>query len=51
MVVTALVGKSGLKPTITAIKNNIDIALANKETIVIAGSYIRSLLKNKRFFN
>ena len=48
MVVTALVGKSGLIPTITAIKNNIDIALANKETLVIAGSYIRSLLKNKR---
>jgi len=47
MVVTALVGKSGLIPTITAIKNNIDIALANKETLVIAGSYIRSLLKNK----
>lgn len=48
MVVTALVGKSGLIPTITAIKNNIDIALANKETLVIAGSYIRSLLKDKR---
>ena len=48
IVVTALVGKSGLIPTITAIKNNIDIAIANKETLVIAGSYIRSLLKNKR---
>ena len=36
MVVTALVGKSGLIPTITAINNNIDIALANKETLVIA---------------
>ena len=48
MVVTALVGKSGLIPTITAIKNNIDIALANKETLVIAGSYIRDLLKHKR---
>ena len=47
IVVTAIVGKSGLIPTITAIKNNIDIALANKETLVIAGSYIRSLLKNK----
>ena len=48
MVVTALVGKSGLIPTINAIKNNIDIALANKETLVIAGSYIRDLLKHKR---
>mgnify|MGYP003324532296 FL=1 len=48
MVVTALVGKSGLIPTINAIKNNIDIALANKETLVIAGSHIKDLLKHKR---
>ena len=36
IVVTALVGKSGLIPTVNAINNNIDIALANKETMVIA---------------
>ena len=45
-VVTALVGKSGLIPTINAIKNNIDIALANKETLVIAGRFILDLVKN-----
>ena len=45
-VVTALVGKSGLIPTINAIENNIDIALANKETLVIAGRYILDLVKN-----
>ena len=47
MVVTALVGKSGLIPTINAIKNKIDIALANKETLVIAGNIINSLAKKK----
>ena len=45
-VVTAVVGKSGLIPTTNAIKNNIDIALANKETLVIAGKYILDLVKN-----
>ena len=48
MVVTGLVGKSGLIPTINAINNNIDIGLANKETLVIAGSYIRNILKDKK---
>ena len=46
MVVTAIAGKSGLIPTTNAIKNNIDIALANKETLVIAGKYILDLVKN-----
>ena len=45
-VVTAVVGKSGLIPTINAIKNNIDIALANKETLVIAGRNILDIVKN-----
>ena len=43
LVLTALVGKSGLIPTINAIKNNIDIALANKETLVVAGEIIMNL--------
>ena len=38
MVLTALVGYSGLKPTINAIKAKKNIALANKETLVVAGS-------------
>jgi 1-deoxy-D-xylulose-5-phosphate reductoisomerase len=45
LVVTALVGKSGLLPTINAINNNLDIALANKETLVVAGRQILNLLK------
>ena len=46
MVVTATVGYSGLAPTIAAIKAGKDIALANKETLVVAGSYITRLLEN-----
>lgn len=44
MVITATVGYSGLAPTIAAIKANKDIALANKETLVVAGSLINQLL-------
>ncbi len=43
MVLTALVGYSGLKPTIHAIKAGKAIALANKETLVVAGELITSL--------
>ena len=45
MVLTALVGYSGLKPTINAIKAKKNIALANKETLVVAGTLITSLAK------
>ncbi len=48
MVVTATVGYSGLEPTIAAIKAGKDIALANKETMVVAGSYITSLLRESK---
>ena len=44
LVVISLVGKLGLIPTINAIKNKVDIAFANKETLVIAGSIINKLL-------
>lgn len=44
MIVVALSGKTGLKPTINAIKHKIDIALANKETLVMAGEYIMKLV-------
>ena len=37
MVVTATVGYSGLAPTVSAIRAGKDIALANKETLVVAG--------------
>lgn len=43
-VVTAMVGYSGLEPTINAIKSGKIIALANKETLVVAGELITSLL-------
>ena len=45
MVLTALVGYSGLKPTINAIKAKKHIALANKETLVVAGALITNLAK------
>ena len=44
-VVTATVGYSGLAPTISAIKANKDIALTNKETLVVAGELVTELLK------
>lgn len=43
MVLTALVGFSGLIPTISALKAGKDIALANKETLVVAGEIITNL--------
>tara|TARA_A100000164_G_scaffold335356_1_gene327364 strand:+ start:2024 stop:3178 length:1155 start_codon:yes stop_codon:yes gene_type:complete len=48
IVLTALVGKSGLMPTINTIKKGIDLALANKETLVVAGSIINKLCKEKK---
>ena len=43
MVLTAMVGYSGLRPTIPAIKAGKAIALANKETLVVAGELIMKL--------
>lgn len=40
LIVVAVSGKIGLKPTLTAIKNKINIALANKETLVMAGDIV-----------
>ena len=48
LVLTAMVGYAGLKPTINAIKAGKTIALANKETLVVAGEIINELaLKHK----
>ena len=44
-VVTAMVGYSGLRPTIAAIKAGKKIALANKETLVVAGELITRLVQ------
>ena len=46
-VLTALVGYAGLKPTIHAINAGKTIALANKETLVVAGELITKLAKEK----
>ena len=45
VVLTALVGYAGLTPTIKAIKAKKNIALANKETLVVAGELITGLCK------
>lgn len=45
LVVNAVVGSVGLEPTIYAIKEKRNIALANKETLVIGGELINPLLK------
>ena len=47
LVLTALVGYSGLRPTIKAIEAGKPIALANKETLVVAGELITSLAHAK----
>ena len=47
MLVTAIVGMIGIRPTIAAMKAGKDIALANKETLVTAGHIIMPLAKEK----
>lgn len=47
LLVNALVGYAGLKPTVEAIKSYKDIALANKETLVMAGDQIKALLNER----
>lgn len=47
LVLTSLVGYSGLLPTIKAIEAGKDIALANKETLVVAGELITSMAYEK----
>lgn len=48
IVLTAMVGYAGLKPTINAIKAGKTIALANKETLVVAGELITELAQQYR---
>jgi 1-deoxy-D-xylulose-5-phosphate reductoisomerase len=47
MVLTAMVGYAGLQPTIRAIQAGKEIALANKETLVVAGQLITDLAREK----
>ncbi len=45
IILVACSGKIGLRPTLTAIRNGINIALANKETLVMAGDIVMSEAK------
>ena len=47
MVLTAMVGAAGLKPTLRAIDAGKHIALANKETLVVAGELVMKAARNK----
>ena len=47
MVLTAMVGAAGLKPTVRAIEAGKHIALANKETLVVAGEIVMNAARNK----
>lgn len=46
IILVAVSGKIGLRPTLKAIENGIDIALANKETLVMAGDIVMAKAKN-----
>lgn len=48
IVLTALVGFAGLRPTVAAIKAGKQIALANKETLVVAGELVTQLAMEHR---
>ena len=48
IILVAVSGKIGLKPTLKAIDNGINIALANKETLVMAGDIVMQRAKDKR---
>ena len=45
VVLNAIVGSAGLRPTVKAIQSGKDIALANKETLVVSGELIMNLVK------
>ena len=45
LAINAIVGTSGLKPTVELIKNGIDIALSNKESLVLGGHFIMPLAR------
>jgi 1-deoxy-D-xylulose-5-phosphate reductoisomerase len=47
ILLNALVGFAGLLPTLTAIENGIDVALANKETLVAAGDLVMERVRAK----
>ena len=46
LVLNALVGSSGMEPTFEALNAGVDVALSNKESLVVAGDLIKSAMKN-----
>ena len=44
LIINGLVGAAGMEPTIEAVKNGVDVALSNKESMVMAGAMINDLL-------
>lgn len=48
LVVSAITGVAGLKPTIKALEQGIDVALANKESMVVAGPFLKKVAAKKR---
>ncbi len=48
VVLNSLIGMVGLKPTIKAIESGIDVALANKETLVAGGMVVKNFLKKSK---
>ena len=48
LVINGIVGIKGLKPSIAAINNNTDIALSNKESLVLAGHILTSKAKENK---
>tara|TARA_B100000131_G_C18123007_1_gene613639 strand:+ start:3406 stop:4560 length:1155 start_codon:yes stop_codon:yes gene_type:complete len=45
LMINALVGADGMEPTVRCINSGVDIALSNKESMVMAGDYINKLCK------
>ena len=45
LILNSLVGASGMEPTLTALQNGVDVALSNKESLVVAGDLIYSAMK------
>ncbi|MFL2989430.1 MAG: 1-deoxy-D-xylulose-5-phosphate reductoisomerase [Candidatus Neomarinimicrobiota bacterium] len=45
LLLNALVGSSGMEPTLKALENGVDVALSNKESLVVAGDIIYSVMK------
>ena len=45
LLLNALVGASGMEPTLKAIENGVDVALSNKESLVVAGDIIYNAMK------